>query len=181
MKSFFLQLAFVSILCSCADSSGEVLKPGEKKYFDLKAYFDGETQRLELFDHVKKIAIVDGVKEEHLQDSINFDQELKVFSNADINRPAWSDKYSIDSVFNERKELVQLVYENIDNDLRTKKISIDFEGGNVSRIQIENTSNSAIADTRQLLTYLPKTGYTIESKQKVTLSEDNVFVVEVKF
>ena len=152
-----------------------------KKYFDLKAYFDSETNRMASVGRVKKIATVDGVREEHILDSINFGQELKIFSNADINRPAWSDKYIIDSVFNEQQQLARLEYKSKDDDLRTKQITVEFEAGDVSRVQIENSSNSAIADTRQLLTYLPKVGYIIESGQKVTFAEDNKFVVEVQF
>lgn len=177
----FLFLVIVALFCSCAEQEGEMGRTVQKKYFDLQAYFNGEIKRIESVGQVKKIATVDGVREEHLLDHVNFDQELKIFSNADINRPAWSDKYSIDSVYNEKKELVSLVYKTKDEDLRTKQIVVDFDAGHVSRIQIENTSNSAIADTRQLLTYVPKSGYTIESGQSVTFSEDNTFLVEVQF
>ncbi|MEZ4958659.1 MAG: hypothetical protein R2830_02455 [Saprospiraceae bacterium] len=176
---FFSSLAI--LFPACADSNQEVLQPGQKKYFDLKGFFNEETKRLETFSTVKKIATVDGVREEHVLDSLNFGQELKIFSNADINRPAWSDKYAIDSVFNEQKQLTRLNYTTEDKDLRTRQITVDFEDGQVLKIFIENSTSSAIADTKQLLTYQPASGYTIESKQAVALSKDNAFLVEVQF
>lgn len=184
--SKFLSLAclcFIFILfalASCSETPVNV-KPGDKKYFDLKGYFDGEAKRLAGLPKVKKIATVDGQREERIIDSLDFEEELKIFSNADINRAAWSDKYAIDSVFNEQQQLTQLNYTSNDKDLRTQKISIDFNENGVSKIFIENSSSSAVADTKQLLTYQPEAGYTIESHQKVSMTDDNTFLVEVQF
>ncbi len=164
----------------CSDTPVDV-KLSEQLYFDLKGYFDSEVQRLAKFQKVKKTATVDGQQEERTIDSLNFEEELKIFSNADINRAAWSDKYEIDSVFNQQQQLVQLNYTSKDEDLRTKKISIDFEANAVSKVFIENSTSSAVADTKQLLTYEPEVGYTIESHQKVSFTDDNTFLVEVRF
>ncbi len=167
-------------LASCSENPVNV-KPGEQRYFDLKGYFDGEVKRLTGLPKVKKIATVDGQREERIIDSLDFEEELQIFSNADINRAAWSDKYAIDSVFNDQRQLTQLNYTSNDKDLRTQKISIDFSENAVSKIFIENSSSSAVADTKQLLTYEPGVGYTIESHQKVSLTDDNTFLVEVQF
>ena len=173
--------ALVIALLGCSQPVAGPERVAAKSYFDLKSYFDGESQRLSGLPKAKKIVTADGKTEERILDSHDFGEDLKIFSNADINRPAWSDKYVADSVFNEQGKLVRLDYATDDTDLRTKKITIEFEEGNVAKVFIENTSITAIADTRQLLTYLPGKGYTIESRQKVAFSDDKTFVVEVQF
>ena len=184
IRSVYLVLGVLSVYffgnISCSETPASV-KPGEKLYFDLKGYFNQEVQRLASFPKAKKIATVDGKQEERMLDSLNFQEELKIFSGTDINRAAWSDKYAIDSVFNEQRQLIQLNYTANDKDLRTQNISIDFEENAVSEIFIENSSSSTVADTKQLLTYRPGEGYTIESHQKVSFTEGNTFLVEVQF
>lgn len=168
------------LLSGCSETPAEV-KPDNRRYFDLKGFFDQEIQQLSRVTKVKKIAVVDGVREERIIDSLNFEDELEIFSNADINRPAWSDKYRIDSIFNDEKQLAQLRYTATDEDLRTQKILVDLEMDKVSKIFIENSSSSVVADTRQLLTYIPATGYIIESHQQVTFTDDNSFLIEVQY
>ncbi|MFQ5446281.1 MAG: hypothetical protein ACE5FF_05050, partial [Saprospiraceae bacterium] len=119
--------------------------------------------------------------EELVLDDIDFEQELKPFSEADINRPAWTDKYTIDSLFDESNALTKLTYTAIDPKLKTKRVEIDFESNSVSKVFIENSTASAVAKTRQLLTYEPGTGYSIQSTQKVVLTSDDTFFVEVRF
>jgi hypothetical protein len=176
--------AWISLLffVSCqqapkGDASIGIAKP----YFDLKAYFNSEVTRLHGKGKAKKMVSVANEQEEKLIDSIDFLRELTVFADADINRPAWSDSYLVDSSFNEQKELVRLSYKAIDNKLKTQGIEVDFERNSVSRILIENKVVNSITASSQTLLYQPTVGYTIESRQKVAFSDEQVFKVEVRF
>lgn len=177
---FFLVSMFITISACSEKPSRANVKKGEKIFFDLQGYFDQEAKRL-TGTLAKKIASVDGQREEQTPDSIDFVRDLKIFSQNDINRPAWSDSYQIDSTFNQQKELTRLSYTASDEKMKTRKILIDFEQGTVSKIFIENGTSSAVANTKQILTYEPLKGYSIESHQKVTLADDNVFLIEVQF
>lgn len=179
----------LSILCclvglftqpGCSDAPVS-LRPDQKAYFNLKDYFEQEEKRLAAFPKVKKIANVDGQQNERVIDSLPIGVELKVFSNADINRPAWSDKYAIDSIFNDRKQLIQLKYTAKEKDLRTQHITIDFEEGAVKKVFIGNGSFTFVASTEQFLTYLPDEGYKIESRQKVAFTQGDTFLIDVRF
>lgn len=171
---------FSCILLLACQPAGET-KQLTKPFFDLKAYFEQETQRLAAVQSVKKTAEVDGQKEEKLMDTLNFQRELKIFSDNDLNRPAWSGKYQVDSIFNEKKELAKLNYTANDEDLKTRKMEIDFEQGAVAKIFIENGAANTISDTKQFLTYQPKLGYSIESHQKVVMGGEKKFLVTVQF
>ncbi len=154
---------------------------GSLQHFDLKGYFDDEAQRLGYKGKAKKIVVAEGTEETKLLDSVDFKRELSVFSMSDINRPAWSDKYVADSSFNEQKQLAHLKIKSLDESLKTQSIAIDFQQGIVSRVQIQNRTNSAIASSDQTLTYEPDLGYLIESSQKVTFSDTKDFRIQVLF
>ncbi|MEK7254564.1 MAG: hypothetical protein AAB316_07460, partial [Bacteroidota bacterium] len=127
MKKICLSILPFLLLFACQDNqpSGESKSDSSQPFFDLKGYFNQEVQRLANIRSIKKTAVVDGQKEEKMLDTLNFEQELKIFSDNDINRPAWSGKYQMDSIFNENKELVKLNYTASDESLKTQKMEID--------------------------------------------------------
>lgn len=167
--------------CSDISPSGATAQLALKKFFDLEGFFDGEVKRLSGFTNLKKTTSVNGEREEQQVERIDFEKELAIFSNSDINRPAWTDKYEVDSVFNEKKELVRLDYQATDEELRTQHVSVSLDGGAVFKIQIENATSTSIADTQQSLIYEPAKGYTIESRQQVQTIDDAVLRIEVAF
>ncbi len=157
---------------------GEV---GTKRHFDLKGYFEGEVQRLGRKGRAKKMVVAKGTVETRSQDSVDFQRELGMFSASDINRPAWSDKYVVDSLFDKQKQLVHLKITSLDKSLKTQSLEIDFRQGVVSKVQIRNNTINAIASSNQILTYEPALGYTIESNQKVSFSDSQDFKIQVLF
>ncbi len=176
---FVLMLFFVFFSCS-TKSSDKSIKTGKKIYFDLQSFFDQEIERLAGVQ-VKKTTSVGAESEERILDETDFERDLKIFSQNDINRPAWSDSYQIDSAFDGRGSLQQLSYTALDPDMKTQSILVDFNGEAVSKIFIENSSSTTVAQTKQILTYEPTKGYSIESHQKVAFTDDNIFLIEVSF
>ncbi|MBK8566925.1 MAG: hypothetical protein IPN76_27260 [Saprospiraceae bacterium] len=125
--------------------------------------------------------MVDGREETKQIDSVDFQRELGMFSVSDINRPAWSDKYVADSIFDEQKQLVHLEITSLDKSLKTQSIAVDFQQGAISKVQIHNNTTNSIASSNQVLTYEPSSGYSIESNQKVTFSDAQDFRIHVMF
>lgn len=182
LTAFLLPAA--GILTGCEpDSPGlSTGSSGKLLYFDIKGYFRQELKRLAAISSVTKTTEVNGVKEERVIAAPDFEKELTVFINADINKPAWSDKYSVDSLFNKDRQLAGLVYAALDESLQIKQISIDFIGGQVHKVAIQSAMNSSVADSRQQLNYRPDSGYSIESYQRIpVLSQENAFLVTVRF
>ena len=151
------------------------------KYFDLKGFIEAETDRISKMQSFTKTAYVNGEKETKTLSQINIENELKPFYNSDINKPAWAGKYTIDSTFNQANELIGLRYQSKDEKLKTKTMSVDFVGKEVSKVFIENATNSSVANTYQTLIYQSKAGFSVESKQDVSLLEENYFKIEVSF
>jgi len=150
-------------------------------FFDLKNFFQKEKARLEKINSFKKTVSINGVSEEKELAKLNLDNELSIFIASDINRPAWSDKYKVDSVFTAQKELSQIRYTVLDKSLKTKKIAIDFDNNAVVNIEIEKATDNAVAQSKQVLSYNVGKGYAIQSEQALSISDTKTILVQVEY
>ena len=169
------------LMVACKPATNDFSLQENNRFFSLKDYFKQEIGKLAEKGKAQKIVEVDGKHENQIIDTIDYSKELGVFSSSDINRPAWSDKYEVDSVFNSSKELVQLNFNELDKKLNTHLVSVSFEHQVVSRVYIENITESPIATSIQHLTYIPSFGYTIESIQKSKIRGEHDFKIDVRF
>lgn len=140
-----------------------------------------EVQRLSGQRQISKTTTINGKSEQHTLQQVDFNKELAVFVNADINRPAWLDQYQIDSLFNTSGQLNGLVYTSKNEDLKTKRFEIALEGARVSKIMIKNISESLIAHVEQDLVYEPAKGYSISSFQRLIFFPESNIDVKVVF
>ncbi len=182
-RNSIVVIAVVVFLTGCFDQMGTDGSRQEQGsvYFEIEGYFEKEKQRLSTQTVFSKTVTMNGEMEESQLNEIDLENDLKVFIKSDINRPAWSDKYEIDSTFNQNQVLSKISYQANDIKLLTKSIVVDFERGEVVKVFIKNGTKSAIAQTRQLLTYQPNSGYSIESVQDVATMDESIFRIEVEF
>ena len=174
-------LLYFLIFAACDDSFTQSTEVGRKTFFDVKGYFNNEAQRLSSKGKARKIVATDGKQEERIIDCTDLAKELALFAEADINRPAWSDKYVADTVYSEQHELLHMQIVAVDETMKTARIEIDYSNREISRILIENKSFSSMAYSSQFLVYEPKVGYSIESYQKFSMRDDQKFQVIVRF
>lgn len=177
----YLGLLSIFYLLACNAPASSEAGVRIQPFFDLKGYFDQQIEQLNadqpaLTKHVH----IGDQEEEKTVDGIDFSQELQIFSRSDINRPAWSDKYQIDSTV-QAGALMALSYTAIDTSLVTRLLEIEFAAGTVSSIHIVNRSQSAIANTDQDLQYHPGERYQIISTQKTIGSSPKTVRIEASF
>ncbi len=164
----------------CAEGEGIKEKP-QSPFFDIKAYFQKETERLQSEQPpVKKTVTIGGEKEEQSLDQLDYEKELIVFQDSDINRTSWWDRYDIDSTFNEG-QLSAISYSALNENLKTRRVELQFSNAEVQAVFIENETNSLAVNFFQQLRYLPGKGYSIYTRQKVTLSAPEEMKIEVSF
>ena len=183
MRLYIVFLGLLIFLSACQQELATPIKQSDKPaiFFDLNAFFQKEKERLGKFTSFKKTVTINGVSEEKTLETLNFDNELSIFIASDINRPAWSDKYKVDSLFTPQKELSQITYHVLDETLKTKKIAIDFQNNAVTNIAIEKATNNAVAQSKQILSYSVDKGYSIQSEQALSLSDTKTILVQVDF
>lgn len=183
MRSTILVLTSCLLLAACSPApQPDASKMTAKPFFDLKGYFGQQMTDLARKNPsvVKRLRI--GEKTEEITpDSIDFKQELKVFADADLNRPAWFDKYTVDSIRNDAGELTHIAYKALATDLKVQQLEIDFAAGTASRIHIVSQLKTAVADSKQDLTYEPSVGYKVVDEQKITMAEPKIYSVEVQW
>lgn len=179
---YFLFFGLLSFSYACQPQEDQIVEnQAITPFFDLEQYFQKEVNRLEQQQiQVSKKITLDGKLEQQTLDSLNFSNELSVFIKSAINRPAWSDKYQVDSTFRQN-ELISLHYEALSDRLKTRRLDIAFVNGQISEIKIENLLETLIATTNQKLRYQPATGYLITNMQRIAFSKSQELAVEVQF
>lgn len=146
------------------------------KFFDIKDYFKHEAARLtKLNRDVKKSVEHNGDKDAKKVHIANWDRELNLFTESDINKPAWSRSYAVDSTAS------NITYKAKFPELKTRYITICRTNGKVTAIEIENDTHNLLYNTTEKLTYLPDTFYQIEKTQKVKVMGGNSYKIKGEF
>ena len=145
------------------------------KYFDLKAYFKADSARLSKVNKpILKTVTHNGITESKQVKIDNWARELSLFSQSDINKPAWRDSYTIQTT------PTMVIYTATDPDLKTREIIINKSGDKVKWILIYNYTKNILYYTREKLSYIPDSIYKIEKTQHVRLLGLNKYVITGK-
>jgi len=156
-------------------------KPEIKKtnFFDLSGYFTKEAARLKALDKpVFKTVEHNGVSESRKIVIRDWDAELSLFKNSDINKPAWSNSYEVHS------DSSIVMYTSKDPDLKTQKLIIRQENGKVKWIVIYNETPKSwvsLSNSFEKLTYFPDSLYLIEKRQSVRILGINRYRIKGLF
>jgi hypothetical protein len=163
IRSFWL-FTILTTLLACTPEDTQ--KGAHLAFFDLEGYIRQQARGLQRNQPkaVKSVSLGDRIEEKVLS-TLDYDKELDLFVQADINKPAWLDKYTIDSLVSQAGVLESVTYEATDARVPTRRLHVDFMDGKVSRVLVEEFFSSAIADTRRELTFMPGLGYQITSVQ----------------
>jgi len=176
----YLILSIGVMLYSCV--STEIQPPTTSGFFDLNNFIEKEiADKSDAISTFRKTVTLDGVTETQELSSFNLVEELKVFSDANINKTAWLDRYAVDSIFSKAKVLEKIKYQALKEDLRTQELSIIFNSEKVDTIYIVQKSNNLLASAAQNLTYIPAYGYKIENLQEITSLDPHKLSVDVMF
>lgn len=153
----------------------------EKFYFDLKGFFEQEASYLyEQNITAEKYLINEKDTQILTLSNINWEKELAPFINSDINKPAWKESYTVDSVLMNEK-LQSIIYSSSEKNLLAKQIQIRFYNDNVSHVYIENASKNYIYNSAQILSYHVRKGFAIEGEQDIVLGKDLHYKIIVNF
>lgn len=93
LKNTLRGLVFIFILSACGSENKEILNP---LYFDIHGVI---TRQINLLDSLKpglnKSLTFDGATEEKASPKVNWQQELEIFKEADINSPVLRETYQV--------------------------------------------------------------------------------------
>lgn len=178
----WLRLLPLCISCSlfaCTSATENVTQ--QERFFDLSQYFNEQVTHLAAQKEVQKEATINGTTEAQTVTNPDFQQELQLFIDSDINRTSWLDKYAVDSILNTAGQLTELVYTALEDQLRTRRVAIAFADNQVNQVDILNATDNVIAQTKQELSYTPQNGYIIKSFQDILFTDPRTLEVSVSF
>ncbi|RCH56499.1 hypothetical protein DJ568_01175 [Mucilaginibacter hurinus] len=142
-------------------------------FFDLKGFFEADSSRLtRLNPLVNKTAKHNGKTETKRVHIKNWGEELALFINSDINKPAWKSSYATV----ENDTIVH--YKAIEPELKTREIVIKKLGKKIMSIGITNHTENFLYTNTEKLIYYPDSLYRINKTQQVRLIGKNVYVIE---
>ncbi|WP_462266220.1 hypothetical protein [Mucilaginibacter sp.] len=147
------------------------------QYFDLKGYFKGDSARLSRLHPVVTKTVAQNHQEETQRVTIkNWGEELSLFSQSDINKPAWRQSYSVTT------SPAFTIYTATDPKLITRKIvlSRDSITHKIKWILINNYTKNLLYTSVEKLTYFPDSLYQIEKRQHIRLLGTNLYLIKGK-
>lgn len=171
MKYWQALFLFVFV-ASCSNKNEENVK----RYFDINAYFKSKTDSLQQENPVVNKTVIQNGQSEVRQVQIdNWKTELELFAASDINKPAWKKSYQIITKGNAKEYVAK------DEQLKTRKISIEWLGGSVRHISILNVSKNILYSSFEQLDYYPDSLYSIKKRQTVRVIGTNSYTILARF
>ena len=176
--SALLSLILFVVLTSCQPNTTDQVDVPQNPFFDLKEYFEQEMK----IDRgkVTKTTIFKGEKETIQIPTLNLSKELKIFADANLNKVAWYEKYSIASEEKPSGKTL-ITYYTDDPKLKTKKVELFKTNDQLDSILIHKKMKSMIMDSDQFLSYYPNVGYHIKIKQASSLQESSETEIKVLY
>ncbi len=184
MRNLFTLSILILVSWSCSgDLDAGQANESREYFFDAESFFEEESKRLETENtRLKKIVRLDGKNESKIQENIDWEAELAPFRKSDINRPAWTDKYQGDTLYYEKGNPEQYIYQASDDHLLVQQMEVHWSpDGQVDQIRIRKRISSLIEHVQQELDYRPAEGYTFVEKSQSRWKADRDLSIEAFF
>lgn len=167
MPKFFPFVLLLICLSSCVQEK-ESEQTEQNIFFSLENYFEAEAERLNKEKTVlDKTISINGKTEQQKIEGIDFHKEFSLFSQSDINKLAWADKYQVDTLFYSANVPESIHYTAKEEALKTKEIHLYFkEDQRLDSLQIRSKSETALASNENWLSFKTGKGYHIVTSQE---------------
>ena len=134
---------------SCADNAETAEKPAlPPVYFDVNSFLSEQMKHLNQTKPTVQKTVTNGElgPQTETLENVNWEQELAFFLEADINKPAWRQTYSGDTLTDKTTGAKTYVYQNTtEEDAVVKLVKVDVTAGNqVKTIRLETRLNNAL-------------------------------------
>lgn len=181
MHRFLLSPLLVLLLCTCDRGPENTAAETPPAFFDLAAYMDAEIARLDDGKMpANKSITLNGKTESKEGVMINYKTDLLLFREADINKPAWIDKYTT-AEKNLSGSHKTTVYTTLDSSLVVQRLLIEEDQGVPVKIEIDRKTGTVLSNGRHHLIYQPGKGYSVTTKQENRFGDDVEAKILVKW
>jgi len=170
------------LLGSCSKDPTEVYFEDQRFYYDLPKCMNQQVNALnEMGKVVRKKLTKDGQTQIIERNSVNWSEELELFIESDINRPAWRGAFIADTVYLERMMVITYQTERKEIPVRNVVVTLDRASKQCLRLTIDRKTENFLYSSNQKLFFNPGEGYTIKGHLKVPWIFESEFIVESAF
>lgn len=174
-------LCFTIYVSACNVPTIKETNRTQTTFFDLKGFFQDEAKYLkEKGTKIQKTIQHNQIKETQIITPKDWEKELLLFSESDLNKPSWKDKYLLDST-DRGNGLTLLHYKATDESLSIQVLDVELKGTDVHSILIVKKVSNQVYESQQHLTYIPRKSYSIKKSQDVTLFDKDDYSIEAKY
>lgn len=171
IKNLFLCFTLGLICCNKPQSKTSI------KLIDLKGYFLKEASRLQKQNTpIHKTVTQNGITETKNISVIKWVNELSLFIESDINKPAWENSYLV------KKSNRSIQYIALDTNLKTRKIVVIQDlNQKIIAVEITNQTKNILYSSEERLKYIADSVYQIDKSQHILLIGDTQYKIEGQF
>lgn len=171
-----LLFAGTAVLFSCGSGSSDTTATKENTYFDTKAFFDQELERL----HTEKPEILKTVKKDQEEETKSvtikdWKTELTSFLEVDLKKPVYNGEFIIEKKGNTE------IYRSKNPELDIQEVILLRKEGEIQEIQIHKQIGNMLYKTRENLVYNKDAYYRIEKKQNIRVMGTNHYTIQGNF
>lgn len=167
------------LLSACSDIK---VRPQEDIYFSISPFIDNLANELENKNAaLSKQALLNGKQDSSLIQNVNWENELSIFKEAEINKTAYKGKIAVDSNVNKLGQQV-LNYKTDDKKIRVKSLSVTKDqNGNIQHIEIKMATKNTLYHSVQHLELFPDRGFNVSGAQNIIQLSADTFSLEGRF
>lgn len=167
----YSSILFVLFFGACNSAAPKKQLP--VSYFDLKGYIGTEVKRLHTLNpEIDKTVEVNKAEEQKKLKIADWQKELSVFSDADINKSAWQGLFKL--VKTENLD----TYTSDNEKVPVKSLKIIYKDGKVKGIKILISNANSLYTSNDTLSYFPDSLYEIKKTQHIKLlNEKNYRII----
>lgn len=170
------------LFVSCKKDPTEVYYENERYYYDLPTFINKQIGNLQKKGQwVRKHVSKDG--HEHIieRGDIDWKEELDLFLESDINRPAWRGEFRVDTIDLEREYVITYKTENKQIPVQNVVITIDKDTRQCLKVTVDRRSKNFLYQSDQSLYYTTGEGYMMKGKLSVSYLFDSEYSIESEF
>lgn len=175
MREVSVLFLILLLYSSCSNETQEKQK-SIVHYFDLNGFIKNETKRLQaLTPSVNKSVQVNNKAENRNFDNIDWEKELSVFSDADINKAAWENQFIVSKT--EGAE----IYKTDKVKIPVKYLEVRYKDAKIHQIQIVMQTSNLLYVSRDTLSYFPDSLYEIKKTQHIKFLQPKSYKIRGTF
>lgn len=165
------------LFAACQTNTKEAQQLFDSKLFFTQQIAKLSKQNLTLHKHVAYNNLSDSLV---VNKEINWEKELRLFSEFDLAKPTNSNQFTIDTTFADNE--IVITYKALDSTQRIKHVLIQLDmQHHVKAVTFSTAQQTNLFGSAQQLRYVVDSGFSIYNQQQTQLADEAVYKIEGKF